>query len=683
MLVILAACAAQVHATNVMRVMTFNLRYASASDGANNWANAGQRPERREVVAQVLGNHAPDVVGFQEGEDVQLDYLAARLPDYGFERRKPSGGQWIENAAFAWNTNRLELLDRGVFSLGPAPGGSYWNNPPGTNFDPGVFFPDMGANFPRLALWGHFRWRPTGQEFFFYTTHFDFNETPQVRSAALITDDARSRSARRPLSPLAIVVGDFNSSHQDRSWALFIGSYSSNGITGDFKDSWYEPFGSWFSSGTIHGFAGGTPAEDDRIDWILHRGGFTSLTAQVLYDAVVATNLANGTTRTQYPSDHYPVLARLRLPDPAPDFDGDGLPDAAELAAPNALPTDADTDNDGLVDGLEDLDGDGVVEGGETDPGASAPAQLPTDIRNYPMDGVRDHPATLLGSHGLDLYYRFDGRYLYVATQDAGEGNDHFIFVSTNPASAVSAPWAKAGQVGAWLAFLADEDGGGFSGWFDAGRNLITNLFAARSATYFQNGGRLEGVLDLSTWLPVGFTSALYVAAAPYGTADGGSLVTSAQVPAGNGDGDLLGADEYIRLNPGDADGDGVSDAADPDADGDGLPDVWAQRFALAGGGTADADGDGSSNRHELEAGTDPTNAASVLKLDLPAAGAWRWPAPWGKTSVLARRSGADFGPAGTWSAVSTVVNTTVFPARAVTSNVVASPGYLRVEQSP
>ncbi len=481
-----------------------------------------------------------------------------------------------------------------------------------------------------------------------------------MRSSYLIADDARARTARIPLSPLAIVVGDFNSSQLNRDWAFFTGSFTTNGTTGDFKDSWFEPYGSWFSSGTFHGFAGGTPAEAQRIDWILHRGGFTSLYAQVLYDAVVANN-----ARTQYPSDHYPVMAELRFPDPAPDYDGDGLPDAMELLSARSLPVDADTDNDGLVDGLEDLDGDGNVGGGETDPSQPAAAQQPTDIRTYPMDGVRDHPAALMGSHGLDLYYRFDGRYLYVATQDAGEGNDHFIFVSTNPASAVSAPWSKSGQVGRWLAFLADENDNDFRGWFDAAGSLITNVFTARAATYFQNGGRMEGVLDLSAYLPAGFTTALFIAAAPYGSSDGGSLVTSAQVPDGNGDGHLLGTAEYVRLDPGDADGDTINDAADPDTDGDGLPDAWSAHFALNGGGDADQDADGSSNRHELEAGTDPADPGSVLEMSQPLFGAWVWPAPHGKTSVLVRTARPDYAPAGPWTAVTTVVNNaTVFPSR-------------------
>lgn len=677
-------------ATNVIDVMSFNLRYASAADGANNWSNSTQAPDRRAVVLRTLTTRAPDLVGFQEGEDVQLDYLAQNLPGYGFERRKPSGGGGNENAAFAWNTNRLDLLDRGVFSLGPAPGGSYWNNTPGTNFDPYVLFPNMGLPFPRIALWGRFRWKPTGQEFLFYTTHFDFNDEPQVRSAYLIADDARARNARMPASPLAVVVGDFNSSHFNRDWSFFTGSLSTNGLAGDFTDSWWQVHGSWNNAGTFHDFAGGIPAEHQRIDWILHRGGFTATNAEVVHDAALATNLNDHTTRTQYPSDHYPVRAALRFPDPPADHDRDGLPDARELNSTRSLPADPDTDNDLLVDGQEDLDGNGNVDGGETDPAQASAPQRPTDIRDHAMDGVRDHRAALVASHGLDLYARCDGRYLYVATQDAGEGNDHVVFVSTNPAEAVAAPWAKAGQVARWIAFLADEDDNGYRNWFDAAGNAITNVFTARAATYFQNGGRVEGVIDLGQFLAPGFTTTLYLAAAPYGTADGGALITSAQAPDGNGDAHLLGAAEYAALQPGDLDGDGISDWADADRDGDGLPDAWeiahgfdASSSAGSDGANGDIDADGSRNLHELRACTMPTNGASVLAL--ACTGTWNlsWTVPHGKTTTLARAAGPGFHADGPWSGVVTAANPSLFPAAATGATLAATGDFLRLQQSP
>ena len=102
----------------------------------------------------------------------------------------------------------------------------------------------------------------------------------------------------------------------------------------------------------------------------------------------------------------------------------------------------------------------------------------------------------------------------------------------------------------------------------------------ARAATYFQNGGALEGVLDLANLYGAGFAGVVYVAAAPYGNGDGGALYAPAQVPEGNGDGNLVGPTEHVPFN-GDADADGINDAADPDRDGDRLPDAWETACGL------------------------------------------------------------------------------------------------------
>ena len=61
------------------------------------------------------------------------------------------------------------------------------------------------------------------------------------------------------------------------------------------------------------------------------------------------------------------------------------------------------------------------------------------------------------------------------------------------------------------------------------------------------------------------------------------------------------------------------------DTDADGLPDVWESSYfgnTTNASGTADADEDGMINGDEFIAGTNPTNALSVLKIALTATNA-------------------------------------------------------------
>jgi hypothetical protein len=62
------------------------------------------------------------------------------------------------------------------------------------------------------------------------------------------------------------------------------------------------------------------------------------------------------------------------------DVDGDGIKDAAENASTCLDPNDADSDDDGIVDGDEDTNKNGVKDPGETDP-----CRLDTD-----NDGIQD-----------------------------------------------------------------------------------------------------------------------------------------------------------------------------------------------------------------------------------------------------------------------------------------------------
>ena len=59
-----------------LRVMSFNIRYGTASDGENHWDH------RREFVVSTIRAFNPDLLGTQETLGFQRDYLAEHLPEY-------------------------------------------------------------------------------------------------------------------------------------------------------------------------------------------------------------------------------------------------------------------------------------------------------------------------------------------------------------------------------------------------------------------------------------------------------------------------------------------------------------------------------------------------------------------------------------------------------------------------
>lgn len=176
----------------------------------------------------------------------------------------------------------------------------------------------------------------------------------------------------------------------------------------------------------------------------------------------------------------------------------------------------------------------------------------------WTMDGQRDADATLAAQNGaMQLYAGVKGGLLYVASQSARNNNDHFIFVAGTPGAMQAAPWAKAGQVADWSAFLANESTNNFKGWFDAGAGV-----AVQSASTVNNW--LEGTIDLAAELG-SLPDVVYLAMVPYATADGGAAAAALQVPAGNGNGTIELA-EYVAFETfrrGDLTGDWRVDLAD------------------------------------------------------------------------------------------------------------------------
>ncbi len=173
----------------------------------------------------------------------------------------------------------------------------------------------------------------------------------------------------------------------------------------------------------------------------------------------------------------------------------------------------------------------------------SFPVTGTTPGGGYEMDGVLDETAELAAtSDGLNLYWAFDGSWIYLATQSvtSTSGLDHFLFVDRDPSGSRAAPWSKAGTVAGWEYLLGNEDSNNWSSWFDGAEELFHTAYCD-----FMSGTVLEGMMRLED-LFGDVPDSIYVAVGAYGTNDGDPLVI--QVPEGDGDGNLL-IDEYLVLH--------------------------------------------------------------------------------------------------------------------------------------
>jgi len=254
-------------------VMTYNLRYASPNP-PNAW------PQRRPLVREVIQKAAPDVLGTQEGLYGQLKDIASDLPEFDWIGLGREGGSKGEFMAVFFRKARLEPLTYDHFWLSDTPdviGSATWGN-----------------SNRRMVTWIKFRDRVTSGEFFLFNTHFDHQIQPaREKSAELVRQRITALNTKLPV----LLIGDFNAAAQTNKAYQILTS-------GQFlSDAWLsarERVGE--GVGTFNDFKAVQP-NGPRIDWILTRGEAQVERAEIL------TFSQNG----QFPSDHFPVVARLRL----------------------------------------------------------------------------------------------------------------------------------------------------------------------------------------------------------------------------------------------------------------------------------------------------------------------------------------------------------------------------------
>lgn len=253
-----------------VKVMSFNIRCASAPDGEHRWTR------RRQLVIDRIRAFDPDLLGLQEcRDDEQAAFVRAGLPDYEFVgvHRLGEGDSAIEMAPLLYRRDRYTELQRGHFWLGiePAtPGCQSW-----------------GSAYPRTASWVRLCPRDGHPPLCFLNTHFDYQGTAREESARLL----HRWVLAAPAGEGVIVTGDFNAERDSETFRLL----TADGVLREALLDCHV------TSGSYHDF--GRAAHFEAIDWILASPHFRAEAAGV--DEYAAGG--------RYPSDHFPVTARLSL----------------------------------------------------------------------------------------------------------------------------------------------------------------------------------------------------------------------------------------------------------------------------------------------------------------------------------------------------------------------------------
>jgi endonuclease/exonuclease/phosphatase family metal-dependent hydrolase len=257
-----------------LRVMSFNIRYGTADDGADHWE------KRRELLFATVEAFKPDLLGTQEVLAFQADELKKRLSGHGFVGAgRDDGKDKGEMTPIYFRTDRFEKLDEGHFWLSETP-----DKPGSKGWD---------TSLPRVASWVKLRDKATKREFYFLNTHFDHRgQKARLESAKLI----RKRLGALPGNPPVVVTGDFNTGEGSEPYQALVGGEGVK-LIDSYRAIHPERAK---DEGTFNGFQG--TRTGPRIDWVLHTDHF----------AATAAAIDHTSKGGRYPSDHFPVTAVLR-----------------------------------------------------------------------------------------------------------------------------------------------------------------------------------------------------------------------------------------------------------------------------------------------------------------------------------------------------------------------------------
>jgi len=260
-----------------LRVMTFNIRLDISTDGENIWNN------RKANFVSMIKFHKADLVGLQEAQKHQIDYIQKQLPEYSwFGIGRDDGKNGGEFTAIFYRKERFDTLETSTFWCSETP------EHPGMGWD---------AAYQRITTYGKFKDRSTEKTFYLFNTHLDNEgEIARLESAKLIKSKMERICGNLPV----IFTGDFNSFPDSPPYKVITSNSDSNSSVQLFDSQFISQTKHHGPSGTFTGFnLNAKPLKP--IDFIFVRKGTSVLSHGTLSDSFDGF----------LPSDHYAVVADI------------------------------------------------------------------------------------------------------------------------------------------------------------------------------------------------------------------------------------------------------------------------------------------------------------------------------------------------------------------------------------
>ncbi|MBV4358218.1 endonuclease/exonuclease/phosphatase family protein [Pinibacter aurantiacus] len=269
---ILLFLATHVHAQNQLTVGTYNLRYQhNEVDTLDNWKY------RSPIVFSLIEFYDFDIVGLQEGFKTQLNDIVNAMPNYQFygtgrEDWKDKG----ECSAILFKKDKFSLIDTGSFWLSETP------QTPSFGWD---------AACTRVCSWVKLKDKKSKKIFYFFNTHFDHvGKEARVKSSTLITKKIKEIAGTNPV----VLTGDFNAGQTSDC-------YLNMAQCGWLFDAYKLSKMPFAFNGSFNGF-GTTVKKKEIIDHIFLSAAFTVDKYGILSDTYYG----------RYPSDHFPILVKIK-----------------------------------------------------------------------------------------------------------------------------------------------------------------------------------------------------------------------------------------------------------------------------------------------------------------------------------------------------------------------------------